>query len=153
MTDNDIIKALEHCMKPTGECEECPLDNLCYGNCFDIVKEEALNLINRQKAEIERLQEEIGSLNKKYPCTVDVGNNCLVYARSLGDYEKFIGDVSAEAVKEFADNAIERVEKAKLKYQRLCKEQGEEMEEHMHIHFNGIIKIINNLLKERVGDE
>jgi hypothetical protein len=55
-------------------------------------------------------------------------------------------------VKEFAENAIERVEKAKLKYQRLCEEQGEEMEEPMRIHFNGIIGIINNLLKERVGD-
>ena len=53
-----------------------------------------------------------------------------------------------EARKEFAENSVERVEKAKLKYQRLCKEQGEEMEEHISILFDGIIGIINNLLEE-----
>ena len=61
-------------------------------------------------------------------------------------------DIKAEAYKEFAETAIDRVEKAKAKYQRLCKEQGEEMEEHMHVHCNGIIGIINNLLKELVGE-
>ena len=68
-------------------------------------------------------------------------------------YVKDIANTKAEAYKEFAELAVERVDKAKQKYQRLCKEQGEEMEEHMHIHFNGITKIINNLLKELVGED
>ena len=89
--------------------------------------ENAVELMKHQKAENERLKEE----NK-----------------ILSRYE---GNIQAEAYKEFAKMAIDRVEKAKAKYQRLCKEQGEEMEEHMHIHFNGITKIINNLLKEKVG--
>lgn len=71
-------------------------------------------------------------------------------------YDKHINTafshIKAEAYKEFAKTAIDRVEKAKAKYQRLCKEQGEEMEEHMHIHFNGITKVINNLLKELVDN-
>ena len=58
----------------------------------------------------------------------------------------------AEAYKEFATKTTDKVEKAKQKYERLCKEQGEKMEEHMHIHFNGIIKIVKDLLKE-VGVE
>ena len=59
-----------------------------------------LDLINRQKAEIERLQNEIGSLNKNYPCTVKMNDYCLVYARSLDDYDNLIGDISAEGIKE-----------------------------------------------------
>ena len=64
-----------------------------------------------------------------------------------------INRIKAEAYKEFAEKAVERVEKVKEKYQRLCKEQGEEMQEHMHIHFNGIIGVINSISKEMVGEE
>ena len=99
MTDNEIIKALECCFD--GYCEACAFDDDLNLKCKDNLIENALNLINRQKAEIERLQEQIGSLNKKYPCTVDVGDNCLVYARSLDDYDNLIGNISAEGIKEF----------------------------------------------------
>ena len=57
MTDKDIIKALECCIKPTSDCDNCPYygydDDL---QCFDMSKRDALDLINRQQAEIERLQ-------------------------------------------------------------------------------------------------
>lgn len=72
---------------------------------------------------------------------------------SFADMGKMFSEIKAEAYKEFAEKAVEQVEKARQKYQRLCKEQGEEMEEYMHIHFNGITKIINNLLKETVGED
>lgn len=85
--------------------------------------------IAKQEAEIERLEKQLETL-------------CIALKLA-----------KAEAYKEFAEKAIDRVEKAKAKYQRLCKEQGEEMEEHMHIHFNGIIGIIRNLLKEMVGED
>ena len=75
-----------------------------------------------------------------------------VTIKAFTDFGKLYSEIKSEAYKEFANNTVERVEKAKLKYQRLCEEQGEKMEEHMHIHFNGIIKIINNLLKELVGN-
>ena len=56
MTDNEIIKALKCCPKCTNAyiCTEskCPL----FGqNCLYILSENALNLINRQKAEIDNL--------------------------------------------------------------------------------------------------
>ena len=56
MTDNEIIKALECCINDV--CEDCPLygEN---GNCVQNTKRNALDLINRQKAEIEGLQKEI----------------------------------------------------------------------------------------------
>ena len=54
MTDNEIIKALECCVEK-GKCNECPY-YLPYGiNCGYHKDKNALNLINRQKAEIERL--------------------------------------------------------------------------------------------------
>lgn len=52
MTDNEIIKALEHCK--VSNCLGCP----CHSrdeNCLDLIAPKALDLINRQQAEIERL--------------------------------------------------------------------------------------------------
>lgn len=100
----------------------------------DLITQE---FIMRLKAEIERLRDYI---NYKLGATHDL----------MRIYE--VEKAKAEAIKEFAENAVDRVEKARLKYQRLCKELGEEMEEHMHIHFNGIIKIIKDIEKEMVGD-
>lgn len=52
MTDNEIIKALECCM---NACKECPFKK--YGEeCAAKLNKCALDLINRQKAEIERLR-------------------------------------------------------------------------------------------------
>lgn len=56
MTDNDIIKALECC--DTREwCNDCPLKDNDY--CKDVLSEQSVDLINRQKAEIERLHKQI----------------------------------------------------------------------------------------------
>ena len=53
MTDNEIIKCLRHCR--AGDCENCKALNVCDAT-FSFHKE-ALDLINRQKEEIERLRE------------------------------------------------------------------------------------------------
>lgn len=60
---------------------------------------DALDLINRQNAEIERLKEE----TEEYPFKCKVGNNSEVHSKSIEDYDKLIGDISAEAIKEFAE--------------------------------------------------
>ena len=62
MTDNEIIKALELCFSAGfKQCEECPLksqqDEMF--TCIKIKQKNALDLINRQKAEIEKLQKAI----------------------------------------------------------------------------------------------
>ena len=54
MTDAEIIKALKCCIK--GKCSECPLKAMFCSEC--VVMGYALDLINRQKVENERLQEE-----------------------------------------------------------------------------------------------
>lgn len=48
MNDNDIIKALEHCLV-SGDCAACMYNE---ARCLDLTQD-ALDLINRQKAEIE----------------------------------------------------------------------------------------------------
>ena len=53
MTDNEIIKALEHIEAFTC-CKDCAFYKKCTGKC---VITETLNLINRQKAEIEGLSD------------------------------------------------------------------------------------------------
>jgi hypothetical protein len=62
-----------------------------------------LDLNTRQQAEIERLKK----VDEAYPCKVVVGNNCLVYAKSLDDYDRLIDDISAEAIKEFAEKLVD----------------------------------------------
>lgn len=53
MTDEEIIKALEVCSKEKY-CGICAVRHFC-----EEIKLGALDLINRQKAEIERLTEEL----------------------------------------------------------------------------------------------
>ena len=56
MTDKEIIKALECCTLSKQICpKNCPLAN--DRGCMVKVKENALDLINRQEAEIERLKD------------------------------------------------------------------------------------------------
>ena len=58
LSDNEIIKALECCSKITFSCDGCPLQHLKYSECYELVIRSTLDLINRQKAEIERLAED-----------------------------------------------------------------------------------------------
>lgn len=50
-TDDEIVKALEMC-NYNADCDNCP----CVGECWNVNKY-AIDLINRQKAEIESLKE------------------------------------------------------------------------------------------------
>lgn len=53
MKDNEIIKALE-CCNHLEWCNDCPLQSEI--KCKDILSDKSVDLINRQQAEIERLQ-------------------------------------------------------------------------------------------------
>ena len=111
-----------------------------------------IDLINRLQAENDNYSHNNRTMTKDILDLQKENEELRVTIKAFTDFGKLYSEIKSEAYKEFANNTVERVEKAKLKYQRLCEEQGEKMEEHMHIHFNGIIKIINNLLKELVGN-
>lgn len=102
MTDNEIIKAFRCCYLNEDECEECPCfkDGHCtdYGDVFTIVKQ-VLDLINRLQAENERLKAE----DEKYPFKCVMPFNSMVCSKSIEDYDRLIGDIGADAIKEFAE--------------------------------------------------
>lgn len=80
MTDNEIIKALECCSNDDDDsgCRNCPLGDK-YPYCDDVLDGRTIDLINRQKAEIEALI---------------AGQETL---------QKYIVTAKADAIKEFAD--------------------------------------------------
>lgn len=80
MTDNEIIKALECLCGSALKCRECPYSpRYQFPLCQQQVAKHALALINRQKAEIEKLRE----------------NNKAIM--------QTMADVHTEAIKEFAE--------------------------------------------------
>ena len=85
-TDEEVIKALECCiLRKQYRCEnrKCPLyyETTKYSDCTEMLVENALDLINRQKAEIERLRSQL---------------DC--YEETSGNKQ-----AKAEAIKEFAE--------------------------------------------------
>lgn len=117
MTDNEIIKALECCMQPISNCDKCPLYKVS-DECFDIAKNGAVDIINRQQAEIERLETEKDNLIRTY------------------------AECQAEVVEEFANKVENEID---------CQPHSKGMQESAERY--RIKSIINNLLKETVGDE
>ena len=83
-TDEEITKAVECCSDPCVICDECPL--YCVGaNCSSFeLHRYALDLINRQKAEIEKLKTNLN---------IELDN----FASEYDD------KIKAEAYKEFAE--------------------------------------------------
>ena len=99
-TDDEVIKALECCLNGNVNksqvevCSPCPFFH--DGNCTDFLKQNALALINRQKASLQ----EVITLNSK----LEAENAKL--QRLLDFYEETSGNkkAKAEAIKEFAEN-------------------------------------------------
>ena len=136
-TDEEIVRNYEWCIGCTSDrCRECTMDE--QGFCEEELQDLVLDLINRQKSEIERLKTE----NKIY---IDA-NQVIGYQRDQRDKEidelqKQIdgldvreNKIKSEAYKEFA----ERLKKETLSdrgYDIL--QQG----------------TIDNILKEMVGEE
>ena len=88
-TDEEVIKALELCSKSLSikTCQKCPF--YLQTNCVSALKLNAIDLINRQKAEIEKLQEEF----------------LLIFEKMESEYD---AKIKAEACKEFADKLKEK---------------------------------------------
>ena len=93
MTDNEIIKALECCTNKYGCPTECPLYET-YGDCLIALNKPTLDLINRQKAEIERLGR-------------DVFTYKIRWAKAESRETKAKAEAEAEAIKEFAERFIQ----------------------------------------------
>lgn len=97
MTDNDIIKALECCGCDNYQCDNCPY---AYKTCT--VYKDSIDLINRQKAEIEKWK----ALAENGASAIDT-NNRLV--------QKF-AEIKTEAIKEFGKRLKSRINDSVFNY-------------------------------------
>lgn len=98
MTDAEIIKALECCTSDeVGMCHICPLDGGCNGD-ITILLNCSLDLINRQKEEIERLKNNVF-------CKVVINEETMrnIVKEKVAEFELDIASIKAEAIKEFAE--------------------------------------------------
>ncbi len=133
LTDNEIVKALECCIG-NGSCKElqCPMRKECDED-IDSIYKSALDLINRQNAEIERLKQIVG----------------FTPARGSGKspfLNMVLDNVKAEAYKE----CIEKVEEI------ICDNTYPDFDinhKAVNIWKAEAYKNIDNLLKELVGEQ
>ena len=125
LTDKEIISSLE-VIATTGNCEECEIRNCKWGtcNCSQITANVALDIINRQKAEIERLR---GS----------------TIVSNIMESQRIKREAKTEAYKEFA-------KRLKNKIKTECNPYGKPTYDYDTS--ISIMNYMDNLLKEMVGE-
>lgn len=89
-TDEEIVKALECCLCDNSECLQCQKKELCRIECDELATK-TIDLINCQKAEIERLK---GST---------IVNNIM-------ESQRIKREAKSEAYKEFAEKLKEKLD-------------------------------------------
>ena len=139
MTDSEIVKGLECCI--LGDCQGCFYGDTDQRHCKDDLMQNALDLINRQKAEIfkeknknSKLRNERNRLKaevERLTAERDAMHQDVIAAE---EYDWQCKTAKAEAHKEFAD---------RLKENSIAT-----------FSWNGVVLVeeIDNLLKEMVGD-
>lgn len=146
-TDKEIIKALE-C------CKDC-----CCKQCDEEPDfQETINLINRQKAEIERL--------KECPkCVYEYDGEVMEYCvQGPCSNFKTVEQIKAEAYKEFAKRIQKEIENAYNNNSNVLHDHISKHAECLNYEFiatvrgkmtalQGLDDFIDNLLKEMVGEE
>lgn len=124
MSDEEITKALECCGDPYSVCAECPIKD--DHGCNEKLANYALDIINRQQAEIEKLKEEIQITKDAY--TMLQTKNEII---------------KSEAIKEFA-------ERLKNKIKTECNPYGKPTFDYDTS--LAIMRYIDDLVKETVGE-
>lgn len=143
-TNEDIISSLK-IIATTRNCNECKIRNCKWGtcNCSQITANAALDLINRQNAEIERLE---SANDEKFRQWDMLAEKAKQHYADLYNEAKDI--LKAEAYKEFAE-----------KLENICEEiMAQEWNEKTapiswSYAYAGFIDDIDNLLKEMVGEK
>ena len=136
LTDKDVIEGLERCISTTTDkaCAGCPFNkqNLCDIDQW-VLERYALDLINRQKSEIERLK---SANDEKFRQWDMLAEKTKTHYADL--YNEAKDKLKAEACKEFAErlNGKAQIADCFNSYSMV-----------VGTHF------IDNLLKEMVGEE
>ena len=125
MTDNEIVKGLECCRNNAREdeckyCLSCPmahcdLDEDEELNCLDAVYKRALDLINRQKAEIEKYRVNNNALKRAVEVlkkdldnsNAEIERLTKANERFAEEFDAYYASVKCKAYKEFAERLCE----------------------------------------------
>ena len=101
MTDNEIIKALDCFSGKEIYCKNCAYrDNSNMGICRRNAAKDTIDLINRQKAEIERLRSEV----KEKTETIDfLKDQAVGWCIDFCNLKAKLDTAKPEAIKEFAE--------------------------------------------------
>lgn len=92
MTDNEIVKALKYCKEHKGMCtDDCIYRAVYRGGCLPMLQKDVINLINRQKAEIEKYK-----------------SGMIANAEVVKTLTNELKTAKSEAIKEFAHFVIDR---------------------------------------------
>ena len=101
MTDNEIIKFMQCVVGNDANCSECEYQKvLPFPSCRMMCAKNALDLINRQKAEIERLEKEIKDKERAYNDEFCSRKEWQTKCRELLKEKQII---KSEAIKDFAE--------------------------------------------------
>lgn len=99
MKDSEIIKAMQCVMGNDVNCSECTYQKvLPFPSCRMMCAKNALDLINRQKAEIERVEKEL--------------MKCKLEKELL---HQTINQIKSEAIKEFAERLKDSADKTRIR--------------------------------------
>ena len=123
MTDNEIIKALECCsMGSYPACRDCPYhDDYVNRGCINKRNADIKDLINRQKAEIERLGRENTALMND--SNIKAANLEWV-EKLMSATDKEITEAKAEAIKEFAEKVKNEFHEYRKQYKEVANFDG-----------------------------
>lgn len=136
LTDEDVVESLERCISTTTDkaCTGCPFNkqNLCNMDQWALERY-ALDLIKRQKSEIERLK---SANDEKFRQWDMLAEKTKTHYANL--YNEAKDKLKAEAYKEFAE---------RLKQSTVMAVMGNK------IYAVATSKGVDNLLKEMVGEE
>ena len=183
LTDNEIIKALEcHAHRTERNLNCCDCDYIQHQDCSQRMSCDALDLINRQKAEIESLNKDLAdtiSLNYKERKELKAeierlrenGNLLIVEAQKwLERFEEakgrlanaicekypaiddILADTNAEAIKEFAKKTNEMITQIYNKHIFGNNDLNDEEKDAIINFSDDVVSGFANLVKETVGD-
>ena len=117
ITAEQIIKALECCI--LGCCECCAFDDKLNFNCKDDLMKNALDLINRKQADIERLKGEIEEANEadretELQALKESKENAKMFCEAInhaktGAIKEFAERLKAYFEDEFIDNLVKEM--------------------------------------------
>ena len=138
-TDEEIKSSLE-VIATTRNCNECKICNCKWGtcNCSQITANAALDLIKRQKAELEAIKDERAMVFKLSEEQLNKVNENLLKSIEFNERE-----IKAEAYKEFATKI----------YQAFAIENTRDGYLDCTPNYTRLMECVDNVLKELVGDD